>query len=153
VIDKLYDFANQYGKAEATKFGPDSWVDKYFNKSDGKIVDKAIYMTEYNELKKQAEAKGGTLEYDRKLIDHMLDLGVDEDVLLESASDPKTDKLRKGYNEVGEAAGFSVADWIDLYKYVDGSKKDEVKQYARDMGLDEKQFEALWKYYYPPKKK
>jgi hypothetical protein len=83
----------------------------------------------------------------------MLDLGVDEDVLLESASDPKTDKLRKGYNEVGEAAGFSVADWIDLYKYVDGSKKDEVKQYARDMGLDEKQFEALWKYYYPPKKK
>lgn len=127
-IETAYDYAAQYGKAEAADYEADKWMQPYFGKDEEKAADRIVYKT--------LEAN-----YDgEELLQKLKAAKVGEDTIMSA----QTEKRQDAWNGGLKQSGISAYDVLDVqYKY--NATAGEGKKAQMETYIDRKNLTAAQK--------
>lgn len=133
-IETAYDYAAQYGKAEAADYEADKWMQPYFGKDEEKAADRIVYKT--------LEAN-----YDgEELLQKLKAAKVGEDTIMSA----QTEKRQDAWNGGLKQSGISAYDVLDVqYKYnatTGDGKKAQMETYIDRKNLTAAQKTKLYLY-------
>lgn len=133
-IETAYDYAAQYGKAEAADYEADKWMQPYFGKDEEKAADRIVYKT--------LEAN-----YDgEELLQKLKAAKVGEDTIMSA----QTEKRQDAWNGGLKQSGISAYDVLDVqYKYnatAGDGKKAQMETYIDRKNLTAAQKTKLYLY-------